>query len=156
MCVTAMYQELFSMEADEIDIEAAVEAYPDWEKRSLEVKENMGTLPSWEEYLDICREKHLSKEKLRKKLVGVKEGWDDLRERVMKRLPPYEELKKNLSSAGCPVKPEDINLARTDAISAYYKAQCMRTRYTVLDLAYELGVLSRYVERIENSRIYLR
>ena len=155
LCVCALMDEVFDMDADEIDIEAALEAYPDWETRAAEVEEQMGNLPSWEEYIDICREKHLTKDELRAKLVKVKADWNELRDNVKNRLPSYSKTYRMLKTAGCPVKPEDINLKRETAISTYKKAQCMRNRYTILDLAYELGVLSKCIQSIEDSSQYL-
>lgn len=156
LCVCALMDEVFKLDAGDIDIESAVQAYPDWAQRAAEIEANMRMLPSWEEYLGICREKHLTKEQLNLKLIKLKKNWPQLKLKVKERLPEYSEMHKLLKAAGCPVKPDDINLKRQDAVSAYAKAQCMRNRYTVLDLAYELGVFSRYIEKIESSEFYLR
>lgn len=155
LCVCALMDEVFKMNADDIDIEEATRAYPDWEHRAVEIEQQMNKLPTWEEYLDICREKHLSTDELKQKLNGLKANWEDLKKKVKKRLPSYPEMYKLLKTAGCPVKPEDINLKRDDAIAAYRKAQCMRNRYTVLDLAYELGILSDCIENIAKNDFYL-
>jgi glycerol-1-phosphate dehydrogenase [NAD(P)+] len=155
ICVTALMEEVFSLTAEELDIEAAVSAYPDWNGRTSEIKGLMEALPSWEEYLDICREKFLSKDQLRQKLTKIKSGWNELQKAVWNRLPHYTEMKQMLKSAGCPVTPGEINLTHSEALWAYQKAQCMRNRYTILDLAYELGILSRCIENIRNSKEYL-
>ena len=156
LCSSALVEEVLLLDAEDIDIEAALETYPDWEERASEIKTLMSHLPSWEEYLDICREKHLTENQLRDKLTELKKRWPELKTRVRERLAPYHELKQMLETAGCPVKPEDINMVRTTAIAAYRKAQCIRTRYTILDLAYELGVFSECISRIEASDKYLR
>ncbi len=156
MCVTAMYELLFSMEAREIDIDFSVESYPDWETRAAEIEGNMKMLPSWEEYLGICRMKYVDRGRLRERLTAVKNGWDGLRIRIREQLPSYDEMKAMLNAAGCPVRPSDIDMDRTVAIAAYAKTQCMRNRYTVFDLAYDLGVFSKYIDEIDRSSRYLR
>jgi len=155
LCVTALMEEVFSHNPDDIDIDRALEIYPGRKERAAEVKLLMGALPSWEDYLEICLEKHLEKDQLRCKLLKIKEGWSDLRDRVWERLPHYRELKASLLKAGCPASPEDINLSRTEAIETFPKAQCMRNRYTILDLAYELGILDTCTEAIRQKGEYL-
>ena len=156
LCSCALVDEVLSIEAGEINIEEAVENYPDWKERSDEITALMSHLPSWEEYLDICRVKHLEKEQLKRKLAGIKERWPELKKRVRERLPEYRNVRRILEAANCPVKPEDINLDRKDAIAAYRTSQCMRNRYTILDLAYELGIFSQCINSIEESDEYLR
>ncbi|MBI9107418.1 MAG: sn-glycerol-1-phosphate dehydrogenase [Spirochaetales bacterium] len=155
LCVTALMEEVFSKGAEEINIEKAVDIYPSWPKRAAEIEELMGALPSWEEYLAICRKKHLEKDQLLRKLQRIKGGWEVLSSRVWSRLPSYREMKNSLRTAGCPISPEDINLDRQTAIKTYAKAQCMRNRYTILDLAYEIGILNDCAMGIQSNSEYL-
>jgi hypothetical protein len=46
-----------------------------------------------------------------------------------------------MESAGCPVLPQTINLTRSQA--AARRAQMIRNRYTVLDLAWDRGLRGR-------------
>ncbi|MBI9102076.1 MAG: sn-glycerol-1-phosphate dehydrogenase [Spirochaetales bacterium] len=155
LCVTALMEEVFRLKAHEIDIEQALRQYPSWDSRVLEIESFMGCFPSYTEYFDICREKYLSRDELQIKLSRLKEGWEELKSNVWKKLPHYSEMKSMLELAGCPVSPGDINLDRATALSTYRKAQCMRNRYTILDLAYELGILDRCVGRIDRNQLYL-
>ena len=155
LCVSAMYEEVFAHNAEDIDIDAAVEAYPDWQTRVSEIERLMSSLPSWHEYIDICKDKHLDKEQLRLKLEKIKDGWDGLRIKVRNKLPRYSRVREMLKTAGCPVTPEEIDLSIDDAVSAIAKAQCMRNRYTILDTAYELGIFSDCIDKIKESSLYL-
>ena len=155
LCVTALMEEVFKREAADIDIGRALAVYPSWEERAAEVELNMKELPSWQEYLDLCREKYLPAETLEQRLTQVKEDWDELRDKVRKRLPSYKRMREMLSAAGCPVTAEEINLTRNDAIKTYAKTQCLRNRYTILDLAYELGIFHDCVSAIAESPEYL-
>jgi glycerol-1-phosphate dehydrogenase [NAD(P)+] len=59
-----------------------------------------------------------------------------------------------LKQAGCPVTPEEIGLTRDRVIDTYFSAQMIRNRYTILDLAYETGLLEDCSREILNSHEY--
>lgn len=75
-------------------------------------------------------------------------NWETLRKRILHQLYPLEELTRRLTAAGCPVKPADIQLGREQFLHGIRTAQLIRKRYTVLDLAYELGLLEELLQRI--------
>ena len=155
LCVSALYEEVFAFDPASINIKSALAAYPDWTDREAEIEALMSALPSWKEYLDICRIKHLDKDALERKLKNILINWDELKHRIAGKLPSYSDLKNMLAAAGCPVTPAEIDLSIEEAVSAMPKAQCMRNRYTILDLAYELGIFWKCRERILDSGKYL-
>jgi glycerol-1-phosphate dehydrogenase [NAD(P)+] len=61
-----------------------------------------------------------------------------------------------MAEAGCPVKPELINLTRSTVIATARRAQMMRNKYCILDLAWDMGVFENILSRMEDSDIYLR
>lgn len=75
-------------------------------------------------------------------------NWETLRKRILHQLYPVEELTRRLTTAGCPVKPADIQLGREQFLHGIRTAQLIRKRYTVLDLVYELGLLEELLRRI--------
>jgi glycerol-1-phosphate dehydrogenase [NAD(P)+] len=85
----------------------------------------------------------------------IRDNWKLIRERVLAILPPYEELFTLLSTGGCPVHPGELNLSRERIFAAARKAQMIRIRYTVLDLAWDLGVFEDVLKRMEESPRYL-
>jgi glycerol-1-phosphate dehydrogenase [NAD(P)+] len=92
-----------------------------------------------------------------KNLAGaLRDAWKPLRDRVLERLPPYRELRALMERGGCPLRPEEINLTRKRTIAASRRAQMIRNRYTVLDLAWDLGVFEEVLSRMEDSDLYLR
>ena len=58
-------------------------------------------------------------------------------------------MKRQFQRAGCPVHPAEIGLARADFRDGFRRAQLIRKRYTVLDLAYEAGILELLLDRME-------
>ena len=84
------------------------------------------------------------------------DSWKEMRDRVLERLLPYGQLKDLLNKAGCPLQPEIIGISRHDAIATARKAQMMRNKYCILDLAWDMGCFENILGIIEASDIYLR
>jgi glycerol-1-phosphate dehydrogenase [NAD(P)+] len=53
-----------------------------------------------------------------------------------------------LRAAGCPTGPAEIGLRRSAFKETYHRAQMIRRRYTVLDLATETGILGECVDEL--------
>ncbi|GHT64120.1 hypothetical protein FACS1894110_03150 [Spirochaetia bacterium] len=85
-----------------------------------------------------------------------RDNWKDIRSRILDRLLPYAELKALLGSAGCPLQPEVVNLSRHDAIATARRAQMMRNKYCILDLAWDMGAFEGVLAKMEESPVYLR
>jgi glycerol-1-phosphate dehydrogenase [NAD(P)+] len=84
------------------------------------------------------------------------DDWKAIRGRVLEKLLPYGKLKELLSRAGCPLVPETIGLARKDVIATARRAQMIRNKYSVLDLAWDMGVYEAVLSKLEESGEYLR
>ncbi|MDR1949235.1 MAG: sn-glycerol-1-phosphate dehydrogenase [Spirochaetaceae bacterium] len=87
---------------------------------------------------------------------GLRDTWKTLRERVLEQLLPYGDLVELMGKGGCPLTPAAINLSRADVIAAARRAQMIRNRYTVLDLAWDLGIFEGVLAKLEESPVYLR
>ena len=85
------------------------------------------------------RAKHLEPDALRQRLADVAERFGALRERVDDQLMPWMRMREMLRCAGCPVAPGEIGLSAARCGATVIAAQMIRSRYTVLDLAYETG-----------------
>jgi glycerol-1-phosphate dehydrogenase [NAD(P)+] len=86
---------------------------------------------------------------------ALRDNWKEIRDRVLERLPAYGDLKDLMACGGCPVLPGAINLNRSKVIATARRAQMMRNRYTVLDLAWDMGVFEEVLTKIEAGP-YLR
>ncbi|MDR2095706.1 MAG: sn-glycerol-1-phosphate dehydrogenase [Treponema sp.] len=85
-----------------------------------------------------------------------RDSWHEIREKVLERLLPYAELKALLAKARCPLVPEAIGLRRKDIIATARKAQMMRNKYGILDLAWDMGNFESILAKLEASEVYLR
>lgn len=84
--------------------------------------------------------------------VGLAAEWrKELAARIQKQLPPFSVLRKALLDAGCPVEPGWIGLSREHCLKSVAIASLIRARYTMLDLAAELGLLEKAAESVFSS-----
>lgn len=100
--------------------------------------------------------KFLSREEHARRYDIITARWDEIRGGVFRRLPAYGEMRGRLAAVGAPVVPEEIGLTRARVGETYKKASFIRNRYTIVDLAIELGILDECVEEILDSDVYLR
>ena len=73
------------------------------------------------------------------------DDWDTIRNRLSTRRYDFDTLRGMFSAAGCPT-PKDLDLSPDLLNWALHAAQTIRNRYTVLDLAWELGMLDFVVD----------
>ncbi len=66
-----------------------------------------------------------------------------------KQLIPFEETRKILKDAGCPVSASAIGLSREQFLHGIKTSQLIRLRYTVVDYLYELGLLDDAMSCLE-------
>ncbi|MDR1420869.1 MAG: sn-glycerol-1-phosphate dehydrogenase [Treponema sp.] len=83
-------------------------------------------------------------------------SWKEIREKILAQILPYGELRALLQDSGCPLAPEEIGLTRERTIATARRAQMIRTKYSVLDLAWDMGSFDTVIKKMEASSIYLR
>jgi len=147
----AMAKYLFSFSREEITRFAAAALETGKKEREAEVRriyEGTGiTASAVDDAVTISLEKLVTGKARTDRLAAISENWDTLKKRLMDGRPEYEELRVLIEKAGCPSFSE-INLSPELAGWALHAAQTIRNRYTILDLAYELGCLDSGIERV--------
>jgi len=177
LAACAMMETIFAKDINRSDIAAAYEKYPSLEERQKQVRNAFCATPAGirlngrqgigrsivdqagegivDQIVVVSRSKQLTKNGLRERLGIIESRWNDMRSKVKNQLLPYSELKKMLADAKCPISPDQINISREEVKETFFLAQMIRERYTVLDLAYEMGWLGDCVEEIFKSEAYL-
>jgi glycerol-1-phosphate dehydrogenase [NAD(P)+] len=92
--------------------------------------------------------KYISADQLAQRLKLLQEVWPGLREKVREQLMPAEQMREMLRAAGCPTDPVGIGLSWEDFGATHSGARTIRKRYTVLDLAFEAGILDECVDEL--------
>jgi glycerol-1-phosphate dehydrogenase [NAD(P)+] len=78
----------------------------------------------------------------------VTNHWDEIWEELDPYAPSLDSIREPLRQAGVPLSLEAVKRTRAEAIEALVKGPQYRSRYTMLDLAWELGILPGAAEEI--------
>ena len=156
LAAVALTELVFDRDLGPAQVDHAVRSYPTWAQREEDVRAAFGGTRILDRVLEESRAKFLAPEALRQRLALLAERWDTLRARVRDMLVPYGDLRAMLQAAACPVRPEEINLTRERVVRTIDLAEKIRNRYTILDLAQELGLIEEMGQRMLASPVYLR
>ena len=147
IAIAALYERVLERDLNNLDIEALGRGWPSPE----EVEKRVRTAhdpPLEDPAVKQTLAKYVDADALGERLRLLREVWPGLRARVEEQLMTADELRGLLRRAGCPTNPEEIGLSKEDLRATYRRAQMIRSRYTVLDLANEAGILYECVEEL--------
>lgn len=82
------------------------------------------------------------------RIKSIKENQEEIK-KVLKEVPSTEEIKNILVKAGAPTLPEQIGIKNASIFNAVLMSKEIRTRYTVLSLLSDLGLLEQFAHEIE-------
>ncbi len=148
IAIAAFYQRLLQRDLSAIDINRRRDAWPSWAEVELQVQAAHTTPGLDQAALAQSREKYIDADQLAARLALLRERWPALRERLQEQLRTADQLRAQLRAAGCPTSPAELGLRLADLQATYIRARMIRSRYTVLDLAYETGILDEIVEEL--------
>lgn len=127
------------------------------------VAARLATLPDVDTYLralDVCpaplrpgitaevKKKHPTPDTFRARMADLDRVWDHLWAELDASLQTAQTLRAVLEAAGAPTTAREIGISHGELREAYRRARDIRARYTVLDLAWELGALDDLEETI--------
>lgn len=146
IAITAFYEQVLKTDFSQLDIDKCLANWPSaaqLDKESLEIF--VGTdFP--EIGLQETRAKYIDHEKLRAQLTILKENWTEIKSRLEAQIVPYQEAKRRLALVGAPTAPDQISISRTRLRETFIRAQYIRRRFTVLDLAVRTGYLDQWLD----------
>ena len=146
IAIAAFYERLLQRDLGAIDINRRRDAWPSWAEVEQEVQAAHTTPGLDQAAITQSREKYIDADQLAARLALLRERWPALRDRLQEQLLTADQLRAQLRAAGCPTTPAELGLRLADLKATYIRARMIRSRYTVLDLAYETGVLDEIVE----------
>jgi glycerol-1-phosphate dehydrogenase [NAD(P)+] len=73
-------------------------------------------------------------------ITAIRDNWEKLWTTLAPYVPPVDAIRAPLEKAGVPLTLDAIQRTREDALEALLYGNRYRPRYTILDLAWELGV----------------
>jgi glycerol-1-phosphate dehydrogenase [NAD(P)+] len=148
VAIAALYGRILERDLSALDIEALRSAWltPEEVEEAVEAAHTTSGLD--EAAVKETLAKYIDADQLAQRLALLRERWPALRERVGEQLIPAEQLREMLQAAGCPTGPAEIGLRRSAFKETYSRAQMIRRRYTILDLATETGILGECVDEL--------
>lgn len=142
MCaVASLYEKFLNENIPSLNIERCIKAWPTFEQQqeaalSMFADSDIPTLGAKE-----TGAKYVSPRALRDQLTLLQCRWDRIKERLENQLIPLPEMKRRLKLVGAPTEPEEIGVSRERLTKSFERAQMIRRRFTVLDVALRIGKL---------------
>jgi glycerol-1-phosphate dehydrogenase [NAD(P)+] len=97
---------------------------------------------------EVVHSKYLSDEALVERIRWIQDHWEHIWAEIDPYLPSIDQVRAPLRLAGMPLTLASVQRSKEDAIEALVKGPQYRTRYTLLDLAWELGLMPDAAEEV--------
>jgi glycerol-1-phosphate dehydrogenase [NAD(P)+] len=133
MC--AVFDELFKLDLENIDVDACVAAWPTLEQEQQRALEQFKDFPAPElGYTEITK-KYSDAETVRAELTKLKAEWPQLKARLQGQVYSFDKMQDLFRRAGAPYDASHIGITRQQLRDMFPFVQLMRFRYNILDLA---------------------
>ncbi|MFM7443653.1 MAG: hypothetical protein ACKO2N_07035, partial [Tabrizicola sp.] len=138
-----MYDWLLSRDLSTLDPARRAAEAPGLAAKEAEIRDRFGPGEIAERAIVETRAKHIDGAALQARLTRLRDTWPDLSARLRARLWTAERMAQHLARAGAPVEAADIGVDTAYLYRTILKARFLRSRYTVLDLLDEVGLLDQ-------------
>ncbi len=142
LAVLRLYDWLLEQDLAALDVAAVVAAQPDMETKAGWIDESFTNREIAARAKEETAAKHLEGAALTERLQRLRSVWPSLRPRLQTHLQRADEMQRLLALAGAPSRAADIGVAVEDLCSTILAARFTRSRYTLLDLLDETGLLA--------------
>ena len=143
MAALRLFDWLLARDLSQLDpARRAVEA-PTLAVKEAEIRARFGPGEIAERAIAETHAKHVEGAALQARLATLRAVWPDLSQRLRDRLWTADRMAQHLATAGAPVEAADIGVDPAHLYRTILKARFLRSRYTVLDLLDEAGLLDQ-------------
>ena len=143
MAALRMYDWLLAQDLTTLDPARRAAEAPDLAAKEAEIRDRFGPGEIAERAIVETRAKHVEGAALQARMTRLRAVWPDLSARLRARLWTADRMAQHLSRAGAPVEAADIGVDPAYLCRTILKARFLRSRYTVLDLLDEVGLLDQ-------------
>jgi glycerol-1-phosphate dehydrogenase [NAD(P)+] len=148
LAITALYEELMRQPLETLDVARACARWPNQRDAERAVRAEFARTDFAATAIAESRAKHITRAALKSQLERLRTTWPALRAQLRTQLIPPAELKARLRAVGAPTEPEEIGITRERLRRSFRRAQAIRRRFTVLDLAVRTGSLEDALNRL--------
>jgi glycerol-1-phosphate dehydrogenase [NAD(P)+] len=145
IAAAALYERVWMRDLAGLDVGALTRAWPSRAEVERQVREAHESPQLAENAVAETLAKYIDARDLRQRLLRLQEVWPDVRDRIRAQLLPARRLRDMLRAAGCPTHPGEIGIGADQFRASFALARTIRSRYTVLDLVHETGILDACV-----------
>lgn len=148
LAITALYDVVLKTDLENLDIQAALKQWPTLD----ELKEQSLAIFRGSDFPEIgwqeTQAKYIDHQELEKQLQTLKDNWATIKQKLAQQIVPFEEAKARLATVGAPIEPEHIGISREKLKETFVRAQYIRRRFTILDLAVRTGYLDQWLDQL--------
>ena len=145
---TALYEQLLAEDMSALDVEECVRRWPSLQEAERRAEEMFRGTDFPTIGVTETAAKYVTSEQLREQLNILKNDWADIRRRIAEQIVPFSDAAARLAAVGAPVLPEQIGIARRRLRDSAIRAQHIRRRYTILDVAVRTCRLERWLDAV--------
>ncbi len=146
LVVLQLYEWFTKQDVQALDIDQIITRAPSHEAKAAMIAKVFPQADIASRALAETTVKHLSPDAQRQRLERLKSLWPQLSSKLDKQLLSPEEMRRLLSIVGAPVKAKDIGVSQDYLRQTVLRARFLRSRYTLLDLLDETGLLEQAVD----------
>ncbi len=148
IAIAALYEQVLARDLTRLDSDALCRAWPPREEVERSVLQRHSIPQLAENAVQQSLAKYITPEQLQQRLRRIQERWPSIKERLERQLMTAEHIRALLHDAGCPTKPAEVGISAAQLRETYTLARTIRSRYTVLDLANEAGILDACINEL--------
>jgi len=146
--LSALYEQLIRHPIEQLDVGDCCAKWPTWEQQEAQAKAMFSNTDFLPTVLTEMRAKYVTTAELERQLNTLIQRWPVIRERLERQVLPFNEVKRRLRLVGAPVEPEAIGLDRSRFRHSFLRAQHLRRRFTILDIAVRTACLDQWLDVI--------
>jgi glycerol-1-phosphate dehydrogenase [NAD(P)+] len=143
---TALWERLLALPATRIDVAALSQRWQPWAMRAQALRREHGPLFSVIEA--EAQAQQLTHDQYRTELEHIARVWPRLKDTLAPMILPLARLKELHAQAQVPATAQAVGQTAATVRHALLHAADVRARYTVLDLARQLGVLEAWADEL--------
>ena len=98
--------------------------------------------------LQQSRHKYVPPQLAAERVRLIKQHWPTILERVAPQVMTAADIADRLKRAGAPYHPAQLEVDQDKLKLTYFQSQTIRSRYTIMDALFELGLLDQVVEQL--------
>ena len=148
LAMASLFDLALRLDLDELDVNAIVAAWPSREANEQRVRASQEIPAIREAAVAHAHRMYVPASDLPERIRAIQRAWPRIKRRVHEQLPPAAELRDLLERIGAPTHPTQIGISPERFKRTFFQAKVIRSRYTLLDLLYEVGLLDDLVDRL--------